>query len=373
MRLGVNGWRLGGTRTGIARYLHNVLARWTPDVVQPSFDAVTVYVPRPPAPDDAPLAPGLAERVLRPDARMLVWENVRFGPAADDDVLFCPSYTRPLWRRAPTVVAIHDAVPALYPHLFGRAQPLYNRLYSWSGRHSELVLTSTAAARDDIARHWAVDAGSIRVIPLAADDAFGPLEPDDAATKAAAVLGFVEPYFLFVGKPTGRRRVTLLVEAFAAFKATTAAPHRLVFAGPPPDDPDELTAAAKGAAPSLHHTGFVPDEMLNVLYNAATGMVWPSIYEVVSLPIYEAHAAGTPLACVDTRGSRETTGGAALFMPELTLATAVDAFTRLAAEPELRAELREAGLANATRSSWSRTATETLAALADVAAGRSGA
>jgi len=113
--------------------------------------------------------------------------------------------------------------------------------------------------------------------------------------------------------------------------------------------------------------------MLNVLYNAATGMVWPSIYEVVSLPIYEAHAAGTPLACVDTRGSRETTGGAALFMPELTLATAVDAFTRLAAEPELRAELREAGLANATRSSWSRTATETLAALADVAAGRSGA
>jgi hypothetical protein len=39
----------------------------------------------------------------------------------------------------------------------------------------------------------------------------------------------------------------------------------------------------------------------------------------------------------------------------------------------LRAELREAGLANAARSSWSRTATETLAALADVAAGRSGA
>ena len=208
----------------------------------------------------------------------------------------------PPWWRSTT------PSPRSYPHLFGRAQPLYNRLYSWSGRHSELVLTSTAAARDDIARHWAVDAGTIRVIPLAADDAFGPLEPDDAATKAAAVLGFAEPYFLFVGKPTGRRRVTLLVEAFAAFKATTDAPHRLVFAGPPPDDPDELTAAAKGAAPSLHHTGFVPDDVLNVLYNAATGMVWPSIYEVVSLPIYEAHAAGTPLACVDTRGSRRDDG-----------------------------------------------------------------
>ncbi len=366
MRLGVNGWRLGGARTGIARYLHNVLVRWSADVVAPHFDAVTVYVPRPLG---EAVAPGLEQRVLRPDARMLVWENTRFGPAASDDVLFCPSYTRPLWRRGRTVVAIHDAVPALYPQLFGRAQPLYNRLYSWSGRHSELVLTSTAAARDDIARHWAVDAATIRVIPLAADDAFRALEPDDAAARAAAALGFTDPYFLFVGKPTGRRRVTLLIEAFAAFKATTGAPHRLVFAGPPPDDPAELTAAARGAAQWVHHTGFASDELLNVLYNAATGMVWPSIYEVVSLPIYEAHAAGTPLACVDTRGSRETTGGAALFMPELTLATAVDAFTQLAAEPGLRADLRAAGLANAARYSWSRTAHETLAALADVAGG----
>jgi alpha-1,3-rhamnosyl/mannosyltransferase len=372
MRLGVNGWRLGGTRTGIARYLHNLLVRWTPDVVRPRFDAVTVYVPRPLGPAGGGLAPGLAERVLRPEARMLVWENTRFGPTATDDVLFCPSYTRPLWRRGRTVVAIHDAVPALYPHLFGRTQPLYNRLYSWSGRHSELVLTSTAAARDDIARHWGVDADTIRVIPLAADDAFRALDTDDAAARAATALGSAEPYFLFVGKPTGRRRVTLLVEAFAAFKAATGLPHRLVFAGPPLDDEDELLAAASDAVRSIHHAGFVPDDELNVLYNAAAGMVWPSLYEVVSLPIYEAHAAGTPLACVDTRGSRETTGGAALFMPELTIANLVDAFTRLASEPVLRADLRAAGLANAARTSWSRTAEETLDALAGVAAAPAG-
>lgn len=368
MRLAVNGWRLDGPRTGVGRYLHNVISRWTPDVVEDRFDAVNVYVPRPLEQAGMALPDGIVEHVLRPATRMLAWENTRFGPTATEDVLFCPSYTRPLWVRGRPVVVIHDATSQLYPHLFGRSQPFYNRLYGWSGRHAAQVITSTEAARNDISQLWGVDYACFRVIPLAADEAFRPLAPHTATSLSEQVLGFADPYFMFVGKTTGRRRASLLVEAFAAFKEATGAPHRLVLVGPTPDDFDSLIAGAGRAAPSIIHVGFVPDETLNALYGAAAAFVWPSVYETVSLPIFEAQAAGAAIACVDTPGSRETTGGAALFMPELTIDHLVDAFTRLARDEPLRRELRDAGLANADRFTWDRTARETLDVLADVAA-----
>ena len=52
--------------------------------------------------------------------RMLLWENLRLGPAADDDVLFCPSFSRPVYTRAKTVVTVYEATLALYPQYFPR-------------------------------------------------------------------------------------------------------------------------------------------------------------------------------------------------------------------------------------------------------------
>jgi hypothetical protein len=113
----------------------NLLANWSPDVMAGSFDALTLYVPRPVDRTEVVLPDGIRERVLRPTLTMLGWENLRLGLVATDDVLFCPSYSRPLLSRGRTVVAIHDATPRMHPELYGRAQTfLYNPLYCWSAR-----------------------------------------------------------------------------------------------------------------------------------------------------------------------------------------------------------------------------------------------
>jgi glycosyltransferase involved in cell wall biosynthesis len=357
MRLGVNGWRLHGVSTGVGRYLRNLLANWSPEARRGRFDTVSLYTPSAVDRELTTLPAGVRERVLRPASTMLLWENLRLGPVARDEVLFCPSYTRPFVARGPTVVAIHDATSQLFPQLYSRTQPLYNRLYGWSGRHATLVLTSTRAARDDIAQSWRVDPDRIRVVPLAAADAFRPV--DDARTRAAAFLGFSEPFFLFIGKASGRRRVPVLVDGFTAFREASGSLHRLVLVGPRPDERGELSTGGI-AAEAIHHTGFVPDDDLNVLYNAAAAVVCPSIYETVSLPMFEAQAAGAPIVCIESRGARETTDGAAVFLPALTPSELAGALGRLAADAGARAELRAAGLVSAGRFSWARTAAETL-------------
>lgn len=365
MRLGVNGSRLLGPAAGVSRYLANLVSRWSPEVVGGRFDAVTLYAPAPVDRHSYPLPGSVRQRILPPPAPGLVWENVRLGPASDEEVLFCPSYTRPFVARGRTVVAIHDSVPKLYPHLFGRRQPLYNHLYGWSGRHATLVLTSTEAARRDIARCWDVPVSRIRVVPLAAAEAFRPLHrerPEESDTLES------RPYYLFVGKTSGRRQVPLLLEAFARFLVTTGRRQRLVMVGPSPTFDLQAEVHRLGLDGAVEHRGFVPDDELNRLYNGALALVWPSVFEQVSLPLMEAQAAGTPVVCVDTAGSREVTGGAGVLLPELRADLLAGAMAQLASDRERRAELSEAGLANARRFSWDRTARETLDVLAEAGA-----
>ncbi len=364
----MNGWLLHGAPTGGRRYLSTLLTQWTPGVVGGRFDRVTVYSPRPVDRRQVPFPESIREQVMGPAARMLLWENLRLGPAAADDVLFCPSYSRPVAVRARTVVAMHDATSKMYPELYGPRQRLYNRLYGWSAARATLVLTSTEAARADVARWWEVPASKIRVVPLAAADHFRVLSDREAVRRATErLLGWSEPYFLFVGKTAGRRRVPMLLEAFAAFRPRQSVPHKLVLTGPRPTFEFEEMLRQLGIEGEVKHSGVVSDEDLNALYNGAEAVVCPSVYETVSLPIMEAQAAGVPVVCVETPGSREITGGAALFMPRLDVPHLVDALTRAASPGSVRADLSAAGLQNARQFSWRRTAVETLDVLAEAA------
>src|SRR3954452_23475624 len=102
MRLGINGWRLCAPHTGVARYLLNVIRYWTPESTS-RFGEITVYTPRPLDRRLVPLPPNIRERVLAPFWPMLVWENLRLGPARGDDVLFLPPYLPPLGPRGAAV------------------------------------------------------------------------------------------------------------------------------------------------------------------------------------------------------------------------------------------------------------------------------
>ena len=371
MNLGINGWRIHGQRTGVGRYLLNVVKNWTPEMVAGRFDQINFYTPKPINQDEILLPENIRERVLRSDLPMIAWENSRMASSADDDVIFCPSYTRPFIARGKTVVVTHDAVSQIYPELFPMSVRLfYNRLYGWSARHATLVITDSEAARQDIARCWGVPLSHIRVVYLAPAEMFRPLPPYDERISEARerLTGSSEPFFLFVGKLSGRRNIPLLLEAFAELKRRTSLPHRLLLVGPNihgmdlPRMIDEL-----GIKETARHCQYVSDDDLNSIYNAAEAFISPSTYETVSLPVMEAQATGTPLICIDTAGMRDITGGAAFFIPQLEVGGVIEALSRLASDVSLRRELSEKGLANAHRFSWQRCSLETLAVIEEAA------
>lgn len=369
MKLGVNGWRIHGQRTGVGRYLLNVVKNWTPEMVAGRFDEINFYTPKPIDRKELSLPENLRERLLPSDRPMLVWENTRMAPVADDDVIFCPSYTRPLLARAKTVVVTHDATQKMHPQFFPKsARFFYSPLYGWSARNATLVITTTEAARQDIARVWNVPLPKIRVVRLAPAEVFQPLPGDPRVDAMREQHTGGTPFFLFVGKMSGRRNLPCLLEAFAEFKRRTKWPHKLVIVGPDTATLN-ITALGKvlGISEHLVRLQYVTDEDLNLLYNAAETFVMPSTYETLSFPVMESQAIGTPVICIDTPGARENTGAAALLIPKLQVSYLVEAMERLAGDAALRREVGEKGLANAQRFSWQRCSRETLAVLEEAA------
>src|SRR5262249_57232875 len=109
-----------------------------------------------------------------------------------------------------------------------------------------------------------------------------------------------------------------LLEGFAEFKRRTGLPHRLLLVGLNPHQLDLGALTARlGIDESVRYSGFVDDDDLNRLYNAAEAFVMPSVYETTSLPVMEAQATGAPVVCIDSVGLREITDGAALMIARL--------------------------------------------------------
>lgn len=73
MKLAINGWRLHGQRTGVGRYLQNVIRYWDRECLdRHGFATARLYTSTrlPALPDH----PALDVEVLGPNARMLIWE-----------------------------------------------------------------------------------------------------------------------------------------------------------------------------------------------------------------------------------------------------------------------------------------------------------
>ena len=368
MRLGINGWRVAGRRTGVGRYVVNLLAEWQPEVTR-AFESVTVYTPTPIDRAAIGLPDQIASKVLAPASRMLVWENVRLGPFVGDDVLFCPSFSRPLITRARTVVATHDMVYRVRPDLFPSSTRFYSRLYEWSDRHATLVVTDAEAVKEQIVHYCRVPASKVRVTYLAPAACFRPIaasESELAEVRRRYVGGDV-PFFLFVGKVTGRRSVPMLLEAFARLKRM-GLEHRLLLVGAGTNNPDLMAMSQRlEIDDAVYHAGFLPDDVVNAVYNAATALVSAAVFETSSLPAMEAQAAGLPVVCFHNPGMMEITGGAAEMYDRPDPDAMADAMLHVAQGAAHRKDLSARGLVSARRFSWARCARETMAVLEEAA------
>jgi glycosyltransferase involved in cell wall biosynthesis len=109
----------------------------------------------------------------------------------------------------------------------------------------------------------------------------------------------------------------------------------------------------------VRFAGYVKQEQLPALYSGALALVYPSLYEGFGLPPLEAMACGAPVVTSAVTSLPEVVGDAAVLVDPTNPDSIAEGVLRIVESADLRARLREAGLARVRDITWDRSADET--------------
>jgi len=272
--------------------------------------------------------------------------------------LFHADYIVPPFAPCPTIVTMHDAISAMFLEPSGLRTRLVTNLLSLLSVHrSRFVLVPSESARRDVARLFRVAEEKIVVTPYGVSEEFRPLQKEEARQRVARRWGIKGRFVLTVNFFRPRKNAPILAAAFRELRRRKVPIDWLVFVGVAPETLKRcLCQVAAEAADRLLFTGYVSDEALPLLYNAAEVFAFPSRYEGFGLPVLEAMACGTPVVAGDAPAVNEIVGDAALLVPPNDWRRLAEALERVLTDALLAERLRQKGLSLAASYSWSRTA-----------------
>ena len=371
MRIGYEITSLAPPRTGVGEYNLALLDHMMRQGGQVSFSLLSTGRRRP---RHAVVSTARRHRHLPVPTRFMYKLWASGMPAVDTllggiDVYHATNYFLPPIRRARTVLTIFDLAFLLLPHLASPriVQPFSRQLRKFA-HQADLIVTCSQSTARDMESTLGLPPEKVCVVPGAVDEIMRPVGQEEAARALLEHYGIKTPFFLFVGTLEPRKNIEGLLTSFA--RTAGQIPHNLVLVGREGwmETPTDAMVRRLGLEERVHRIGYVQNRAdLPVFYSAADAFVFPSLYEGFGLPVLEAMACGCPVIAANTSSLPEIAGDAA-WLVELRDETSLgEAMLTLAQDGEQRAKLREAGIVQASRFSWERSAAILLAAYRSLA------
>jgi mannosyltransferase len=225
---------------------------------------------------------------IRREARLL--ERYKKCQVPESASVFHSSYyRRPNRKNLPTVVTVHDFIYERYQH--GLRKWVHTAQKNAAIRAAQAVICVSETTKQDFLELVGETPGQeIYVIHNGVSSAFHKRAIDPAPI----------PFILFIGQRGGYKNFKLILEAMSFLPDI-----ELHCVGGGEINADELEAVPYSVACRVKHLGFVTDDELNIIYNRALCLAYPSSYEGFGIPVIEAMSAGCPVVCTDCKAVLE--------------------------------------------------------------------
>lgn len=274
------------------------------------------------------------------------------------------TYTAPLPCSCRIIGSVHDVSYLEHPEWFSARDRVVLRVgVGMTVARGAHVLAPSEDTCARIRNAYGLPSRRICVAPLAADPCFVRRSAAVAANQdLLAGVGIRRPFALAVGNLQPRKNLPRLVRAFAEARRSAGLHHMLVIAGKAKWRSSEVFAAIRqeGLEDDVVFTGYISDDRLSALYNAAECFIYPSLYEGFGLPVLEAMACGAPVISSNVTSIPELAEGAALLVDPESVGSLAGAVGRVLTDAGLREELRQRGMERVRRYTWDATARKTL-------------
>jgi glycosyltransferase involved in cell wall biosynthesis len=311
-----------------------------------------------------------------PSLGMTVFEFLRLralpgdggGLFSDVDKVIAPIYsTRLLASRKPFLFTLHDLQEKYYPENFTYAQRRWRDFVNKSlSRAARGIVCESTHVKNDIEKFLRVDSSKISVIAAPPVSAFLPEHVDSAEfQRAMHAIELPEQYLFYPAQFFVHKNHLRLVEAFAQVLKTHPNCH-LLLTGQRKYLYARVMARVKelGVGERVRHLGYVDTDTMAAVLLRATLMVVPTLFESISIPVYEAFRMGVPVCASNVVALPEQIGDAGVLFDPFSVDDMARKISSLLDDPPMRAELVRRGKARIAGLTMERYAAE-LAELLD--------
>lgn len=290
------------------------------------------------------------------------------------DLLHCTGNTAPYFCSAPIVQTLHDVI-------FMDAIPSKDSFYQRFGNHyrrkivplvtprSKVIITVSQYEKERIVRQLNIDPEKIHVVYNGINEQRFNTRHDPGLEKFVhKKYQLPDDFILFLGNSSTRKNPGRVIEAYVKYARACDKPLALVT----PGLTDKFISQKLKEIGYPYVTdqfitpGYIADADLPLLYRACKFFLFPSLAEGFGMPVIEAMACGAPVITSNISCLPEIAGNAALLANPLDVGDIAAAIQTLSADGELRTRLSHAGIMNAKRFSWTKTA-ESVLCLYDLA------
>lgn len=361
MQIAIDAHQIGGRRTGSETYIYNLVKHLA--LLDPNGERYAIY-----------LNGNLDLETLRENSKFTTnkiptshsW--LRYGlfypfeswhKSVD---VFHAQFSLPPLLRARTVLTIYDLAYERFPEFFRPVVRTQMKILMRQSSHrADHVITISESSKRDLVEIYGVNPQRITVTYPGPAEIYRPLDPTQATTHLREAYGIETPYILYVGNLEPRKNLCRLLEAFAQLKRKDRIAHKLVIVGQKAWLYDGIfeVVCRNFLERDVLLTGYVPSADLPFLYNAASVMIYPSLFEGFGLPVVEAMACGTPVITSLGSSLEEIANGAAVLVDPYSISSIADAIDKVANSVDLQKQLQQVGLARASCFSFRKMAEQT--------------
>ena len=215
---------------------------------------------------------------------------------------------------------------------------------------SKIICVSESTKRDLFRFYPNLSEDKVKVIYNGVDRIYSNLELNDDSLIKEFFPFSRGSYALYVGeRRSPHKNFGMVVDSCSFAKV----PLVMVGGGKLSAKEESLLTEKLGKSKYKHING-VDNKHLNVVYNHALCLLYPSLYEGFGIPILEAQRAGCPVISTNLSSIPEVAGSRAILLNVINKFNLADSLLQLKNSPSQREELRSRGFRNSKLFSWDK-------------------